>query len=86
VKSFFERVTFPYLSYDASQPSLFQKKLSTGFIYTMGADENRMKEMQIDRHIAINEMIMGQDLRRGGIAGRHEHVPVRRLFEVRQHT
>jgi multimeric flavodoxin WrbA len=60
MKTFFERVTFPYLSYDYSKPSLFPGKLRTGFIYTLGANEDRMKELQVDKHIAVNQMIMGR--------------------------
>jgi multimeric flavodoxin WrbA len=60
MKSFFERATYPYLVYDANRSSLFPKKLATGFIYTLGADESRMKDMYIDKHIQVNEMIMGR--------------------------
>lgn len=34
VRSFLERLTFPYLSYE-SKPSSFGKKINTAFIYTM---------------------------------------------------
>ncbi|MGA3112313.1 MAG: flavodoxin family protein [Candidatus Bathyarchaeia archaeon] len=60
MKKFLERLIFPYLVYDANRSSLFPKKIPVGFIYTMGADENRMKEMGIDRHIRLNEMILGR--------------------------
>lgn len=59
MKSFLERAAYPYLTYTVDRASLFPKKIPTGFIYTMGADENRMKEMQIDRHMMVNQMIMG---------------------------
>jgi hypothetical protein len=39
---------------------LFPKKIQVGFIYTMGADENRMKVMGIDQHIHLNDMILGR--------------------------
>src|SRR5664280_229541 len=45
MKSFLERLIYPYLVYDADRSSLFPKKIQVGFIYTMGADENRMKVM-----------------------------------------
>ncbi len=60
MKLFLERLIYPYLVYDANRSSLFPKKMPVGFIYTMGADESRMKDMSIDRHIALNEMILGR--------------------------
>jgi multimeric flavodoxin WrbA len=60
MKKFLERLIFPYLVYDASRSSLFPKKMPVGFIYTMGADEIRLKKMGIDRHIRLNEMILGR--------------------------
>ncbi|HEY3273916.1 MAG TPA: hypothetical protein VGJ92_09150, partial [Methanocella sp.] len=59
MKSFLERAAYPYLTYTVDRASLFPKKIPTGFIYTMGADENRMKELQIDRHMMVNQMITG---------------------------
>jgi multimeric flavodoxin WrbA len=44
MRSFLERLVFPYLVYDAERSSLFKKKIPVGFIYTMGAPENRIKE------------------------------------------
>ncbi len=60
MRSFFERAAYPYLVYDAQRSSLFPKKIKTGLIFTLGADENRMKEMQIDRHLMMTEMTMGR--------------------------
>jgi multimeric flavodoxin WrbA len=60
MKSFLERLIFPYLVYDADHSSLFPKKIPVGFIYTMGANESRMKEMGIDRHIRLNEILLGR--------------------------
>ncbi len=60
MRSFFERAAYPYLVYDAQRSSLFPKKIKTGLIFTLGADENRMREMQIDRHIAMTEMTAGR--------------------------
>ena len=45
MRSFLERLAFPYIVYDAARSSLFPKKMPTGFIYTMGADEGRVKDM-----------------------------------------
>ncbi len=62
MKSFMERAIYPYLVYDAKRSSLFPKKIKTGFIYTLGANEERMKDLQTDKHIAINEMVTGRIL------------------------
>jgi multimeric flavodoxin WrbA len=60
MRSFLERLVFPYLVYDKEGSSLFPKKIPVGFIYTMGANENFIKNLSIDRHIALNEMILGR--------------------------
>ena len=55
-----ERLIFPYLVYDAQRSSLFKKKISIGFIYTMGAPEDRIKEMGYEQHFKLMEMIAGR--------------------------
>lgn len=60
MRCFYERALYPYLVYDAERSSLFPRKIKTGLIVTLGADEARMKEMLIDRHIALTEMTMGR--------------------------
>lgn len=44
MRSFIERVLFPYSVYDANYSSLFNKKIPIGFIYTMNVDEKIMDE------------------------------------------
>jgi len=39
MQSFLERLVFPYLTYTDPPEPLFPKKISTGFIYTMGMPE-----------------------------------------------
>ncbi|MFC1821338.1 flavodoxin family protein [Thermodesulfobacteriota bacterium] len=58
MSSFMERLIFPYLIYTEPPQSLFPKKLMTGFIYTMNADEDRMKKFGFDQHIAMNKMLL----------------------------
>ncbi|HBF39888.1 MAG TPA: flavodoxin [Firmicutes bacterium] len=58
MKSFIERLIFPYLVYDKNHSTLFKKKMPTGFIYTMGVNEDRMKMMGYDKPSGINEMLM----------------------------
>lgn len=45
MRSFLERLVFPYLVYDAERSTLFKRKIPTGFIYTMGAPESRINEI-----------------------------------------
>jgi len=58
MKSFFERATYPYLTYESPQASLFPKRMPAGFIYTMGTCESHVADLQIDRHIMVNQWIM----------------------------
>lgn len=39
MRSFMERLMFPYLQYDAAYSSLFPRKIPTAFIYTMNVPE-----------------------------------------------
>lgn len=43
MRSFMERLMFPYLAYAGPPRSLFPRKIKTGFIYTMNAPEEGMK-------------------------------------------
>ena len=58
MRSFLERLVYPYLVYDPGRSSLFPKKLPTGFIYTMGADEARAKEMGFDAQFRLAQMFL----------------------------
>jgi multimeric flavodoxin WrbA len=58
MRSFMERLLFPYMTYTDPPGSLFSGKLRTGFIYTLGATEELAKERGFDRHIAANEMLL----------------------------
>jgi multimeric flavodoxin WrbA len=44
MRSFLERLLFPYFTYTDPPQSLFPKKIPTGFIYTMNVTEELMKE------------------------------------------
>lgn len=80
MKSFLERLIYPYLVYDADRSSLFPKKIQVGFIYTMGADENRMKVMGIDQHIHLNDMILGR------IFGESESIVVTDTYQFEDYS
>ena len=58
MRSFLERLVYPYLVYDPGRSSLFPKKLPTGFIYTMGADEARVKEMGFDAQFRLAQTFL----------------------------
>jgi multimeric flavodoxin WrbA len=58
MKSFLERMIYPYLVYDPERSSLFKRKIPTGFIYTLGAPESRVKEMGYDTQFKMIEMLM----------------------------
>ncbi len=60
MRSFLERLMFPYSVYDRERSSLFKKKIPTGFIYTMGAPESRIKEMGWDQQFKLMESIMNR--------------------------
>ena len=61
MKSFMERLMFPnyrYVREDDPSPSLFPRVIPTGFIDTMGAPEERMREFGYDKAIGLNEMFL----------------------------
>ena len=61
MKSFLERLMFPFYRYakaDEPAPTLFPKKIHTGFIYTMNTTEKQLKESGYDKGIALNEMFL----------------------------
>ena len=58
MRSFMERLMYPYLTYTNPPQSLFPKKINTAFIYTMGATEEQLKQMGWDRHLGVNEMVL----------------------------
>lgn len=58
MRSFMERLLFPYMTYTDPPGSLFNRKLRTGFIYTLGATEELAKERGFDRHIQANDMLL----------------------------
>lgn len=58
MRSFMERLVFPFLPYTDPPESIFPGKIKTGFIYTLGATEEMAKEIGCDHHISTTEMIM----------------------------
>lgn len=58
MKSFMERLIFPYLVYDTNHSTLFTKRIKTGLIYTMGANEDQIKLMGYNQSLTIVELLM----------------------------
>jgi multimeric flavodoxin WrbA len=58
MRSFMERLVFPFLPYTDPPGSIFPGKIKTGFIYTLGATEEMAKELGFDHHISTAEMIL----------------------------
>jgi multimeric flavodoxin WrbA len=57
MKSFMERLLFPYLKYSLPPvpESLFPRKIHTGLIYAMNVTEQVMNERGYKNHIVLNE-------------------------------
>jgi len=58
MRSFMERLLFPYLKYTDPPQTLFPRKINTGFIYTMNINEEQIKTSGELHHIARNEMVL----------------------------
>lgn len=58
MKSFMERLLFPYSVYTDPPQSLFPGKIKTGFIYTMNVTEKMMQEMGYIEHFKRHEMTL----------------------------
>jgi len=58
MQSFLERLVFPYLTYTDPPETLFPKKISTGFIYTMGLPEEMMKDAGYEQRFANTEKFL----------------------------
>ena len=63
MRSFLERLLFPYFTYTDPPQSLFPKKIPTGFIYTMNVTEALMKEwgyqQLFDNQQRLLQMVFG---------------------------
>jgi multimeric flavodoxin WrbA len=55
MRSFMERLIYPYLTYNNPPRSLFPKKISTGYIYTMNATEEQLEGSGYELLFATNE-------------------------------
>ncbi len=55
MRSFLERLLYPYFTYTDPRGSLFPRKVRTAFIYTMGATEEAHKERGFANYIFSND-------------------------------
>ena len=58
MKSFMERLLFPYFTYTDPPQSLFPKKIPTGFIYTMNVTEAQMQDIGYEQHFDKNQFFL----------------------------
>jgi multimeric flavodoxin WrbA len=58
MKSFMERLLFPYSTYTDPPGSLFPRRIKTGFIYTMGLTAEMMQEMGYIPYFKRHDMIL----------------------------
>ncbi|WP_461612017.1 flavodoxin family protein, partial [Clostridium sp. Marseille-QA1073] len=58
IRSFMERLMFPYTVYEENYPSLFKKKISTGFIYTMNISDDYVDKAGYKHNFKITENFM----------------------------
>lgn len=58
MRSFMERLLFPYLTYTDPPQSLFPGKIKSGFIYTMNTTEEQMTERGYLQHFKLHEMVL----------------------------
>ena len=60
MKSFMERLMFPYLTYTNPPGSLFPREMNAGFIYTMNVTEQQMKDFGYGWHTGNNERVLSR--------------------------
>ena len=58
MKSFMERLIFPYLVYDENYSTLFPKRISIGLIYTFGVNEQKLEQTKWKEHLKYNEFLV----------------------------
>jgi multimeric flavodoxin WrbA len=58
MRSFMERLLFPYLTYTDPPGSLFPRTIKTAFVYTMNCPEDQVMERGYPHHFGLNEMML----------------------------
>ncbi|MGD0535246.1 MAG: flavodoxin family protein [Methanoregula sp.] len=80
MRSFLERLMFPYLTYTLPHGTLFPRKILTGFIYTMNIPENMVKEYGYTLHFATNENVLA------GLFGHSEHLCAYDTYQFKDYS
>jgi multimeric flavodoxin WrbA len=80
MRSFLERLMFPYLTYTLPHGTLFPRKIPAGFIYTMNIPENMVKEYGYTLHFATNENVLA------GLFGHSEHLCSYDTYQFRDYS
>ena len=62
MRSFLERLIFPYLTYTPNYDSLFPKKIPTAMIYTMNVSEQLMGQLNYGVHLDRTRMFISNFL------------------------
>lgn len=60
LRSFLERLLFPYGTYTDPPRTLFPGRIRSGLIYTMNVKEEQAKELGYCQHLANNERVLQQ--------------------------
>jgi multimeric flavodoxin WrbA len=60
MRSFMERLLFPYLAYTNPPSGLFTGKIRSAFIYTMNVSEQQMKDFHYTVHTGLNESVLNR--------------------------
>ena len=60
MRSFMERLLFPYLTYTRPPGTLFERNIATACIYTMNVSEEVMQQFNYPVHLHLNETILGR--------------------------
>jgi len=75
MKSFLERLLFPFYVYDARGTVLFDRKIPVGFIYAMGAPEEFVKDLGYEQQFAVTQSFLTR------IFGYAEHLSVTDTYQ-----
>ena len=62
MRSLIERLIFQYLVYDDSYSSMFNRRIATALVYTMGVPEDLKTKLGYDSHFRITETMMNRML------------------------
>lgn len=63
MKSFLERLLFPYCTYETGYKTIAPKKMNTAFIYTMNVDRQTMTDQNYPRQFKFMENFIGMVFR-----------------------